>query len=70
MAQCKGTTKKGERCRRDAPEGQDYCVIHQDQAVRARPAKETSPEWDREAILAAAIGFALVGAIVLFRIRR
>ncbi len=70
MAQCKGTTKKGERCKRDAPEGQDYCVIHQDQAVRERPPRETPAEWDRDAILAAAIGFALVGAIVLFRIRR
>jgi hypothetical protein len=70
VAQCKGTTKKGERCKREAPEGAAYCSIHQDQAVRERTPKQTSDEWDRDAILATAIGFALVGAILFFRIRR
>lgn len=69
MAQCQGTTRKGERCRRDAKEGGAYCAIHLDQAVRAPRAKELEV-WDREAIMAAALGLALLGAIALFRIRR
>jgi len=69
VAQCEGVTRKGERCKRDAQEGSAYCGIHQDQAVRAPRAKE-AVEWDRDAVLAAAVGFALVGAIVFFRIRR
>lgn len=69
MAQCQGTTRKGERCKLDAKEGGAYCTIHLDQAVRAPRAREVV-EWDRDAIMAAALGFAVVGAIVLFRIRR
>jgi hypothetical protein len=69
MTQCQGITRKGAPCRRDAQEGSAYCTIHLDQAVRAPKAKEVV-EWDRDAIMAAAMGFALVGAIVLLRIRR
>lgn len=69
MTQCQGITRKGAPCRRDAQEGSAYCTIHLDQAVRAPKAKEVV-EWDRDAIMAAALGFALVGAIVLLRIRR
>jgi hypothetical protein len=68
VAQCEGKTKKGERCRRDAREGSGFCVIHQDQEIRARV--ERTGEWDRDAIMKAAIGFALVGAIFVFRFRR
>ena len=74
MAQCKGTTRKGEQCKRDAKTGSAYCSIHIDQEIRpprekpAEAAAET--EWDREAITMAALGFALVGAILFFRIRR
>lgn len=69
MAQCQGITRKGERCRRDAKEGQAYCVIHLDQAVRPPRAREVVV-WDRDAIMAAALGLGLLGAIALFRIRR
>lgn len=69
MAQCQGTTKKGERCRRDAAPGSAFCAIHVDQAVRAR-STPTSTEWDRDAILKAAIGLAAMAAILFFRIRR
>lgn len=68
MAQCEGKTKKGERCKRDAAEGSAFCSIHQDQAVRERQMPEG--EWDTDAIMKAALGFALVGAIILFRFRR
>jgi len=69
VAQCQGTTRKGERCKREAQPGSAYCAIHQDQAVRAPRAREVV-EWDREMMTAAALGFALIGAIILFRIRR
>ena len=31
-AQCAGMTKKGERCKREAAEGSQYCIGHADQA--------------------------------------
>ena len=31
-AQCNGLTKKGERCKRVAAEGSEYCIGHADQA--------------------------------------
>lgn len=39
-----------------------------DQEQRART--QRTEEWDRDAIMKAAIGFALVGAIFLLRFRR
>jgi len=68
VAQCEGRTRKGDRCKRDAGDGSSFCSIHQDQAVRDRHVPEG--EWDRDAIMKAALGFALVGAIILFRFRR
>jgi hypothetical protein len=49
-------------------EGSAFCTIHQDQEIRPRP--EPAGEWDRDALMKAALGFALVGAIFLFRFRR
>ncbi len=68
MAQCQGKTKKGERCKRDAQNDASFCTIHQDQEVRAR--SEPTGEWDQEAIVKAALGFAVVGVILLFGFRR
>lgn len=67
MTQCRGTTKQGERCRREAAEGSDYCSIHMDQAADENAERG---EWDVDAVLKTALGFALIGAVVLFRIRR
>lgn len=69
MAQCIGTTKKGEQCKREAREGSPFCSIHVDQEIRPRSAA-AAVDWDRDAVMKAALGFALVGAILLFRIRR
>ena len=69
MAQCRGTTKKGDRCRRDARDGSVFCAIHQDQEVRARETRSQS-EWDADAIMKAALGIGLLGAILFFRLRR
>jgi len=68
VAQCQGKTKKGERCKRDVGDDASFCTIHLDQAIRARP--ERTGEWDQDAIMKAAIGFAVLGAIILFRFRR
>ena len=68
MGQCEGKTKKGHRCKREAGDDASFCSIHQDQEVRAR--KAPTNEWDTDAIMKAALGFAVVGAIFLFRIRR
>ena len=67
MAQCEGKTKKGDRCKREASEGA-FCSIHQDQAIRERHIPEG--EWDKDAIMKAALGFAFIGVLVLFRLRR
>jgi len=68
VAQCEGKTRKGERCKRDARQSSAFCSIHQDQEIRART--EPTAEWDRDAIMKAAVGFALVGAIFFFRFRK
>ena len=68
MAQCAGRTKKGERCKRDARGASKFCSIHVEQEIRAP--KEPAGEWDRDAMMKAAIGFALVGALFFFRFRR
>ncbi len=68
MSQCRGTTQKGERCRREAAEGSEYCSLHEGQSEDAE--RGPTAEWDVDAIVKTAIGFALIGAIVFFRIRR
>ncbi len=68
MAQCKGKTKKGDRCKRDAGDAAGFCTIHQDQEIRERSVR--TGEWDADAIMKAVIGFAVVGVIILLRFRR
>ena len=70
MARCHGTTLKGERCKRETQDGLDYCAIHEDQAPEGGRHPSSFGEWDTDALLKTAVGFALVGAIVLFRIKR
>ena len=69
MARCQGTTLKGQRCRREARSGSGYCSIHEDQAPASRGGGE-GVQWDGETLLKTALGFALLGAIVLLRLRR
>ena len=68
MAQCEGKTRKGERCARNTRTGSSYCSIHVDGERRTRSPRVE--EWDRDSIMKAAVGFALVGAIFLFLFRR
>jgi hypothetical protein len=69
VTQCEGTTKKGDRCKREARTGSSYCAIHQDQEIRARTPR-VEQEWDSDALMKAAIGVGLIAAIFLFRFRR
>ena len=69
MTQCAGRTQKGERCKREAREGSSCCSIHLEQEARPR-GEHTRAEWTSDDVLKAAIGFGLIAAIVLFRIRR
>ena len=41
MDQCQGKTKAGERCKRTAADGEEYCSMHADQAAHASAAEET-----------------------------
>ena len=68
MAQCRGSTKKGNRCKRDARGESPFCAIHQDQEIRAREPSELG-EWDNDAIITAVIGFAIIGLFFIMRRR-
>jgi hypothetical protein len=75
MTQCAGTTLKGERCKREAREGSSYCSIHFETPPRPSPepaaaAGATEVPRDADWMMKAALGLALVAAIVLFRVRR
>lgn len=69
MTQCAGKTQKGERCKREAREGSSCCSIHVEQETRPRP-EPIRAEWTSDDILKAALGFGVIAAIVLLRIRR
>jgi hypothetical protein len=70
MTQCVGTTRRGERCKRDAREGSAYCAIHAEQTERPRAERPAAREWTGDDLLKAALGLGILAAIVLFRIRR
>jgi len=61
-------SKKGEQCKRDASGSGSFCTIHLEQEIRART--ELTGDLDKDAIMKAAIGFVIVGALFLFRFRR
>ena len=68
MGQCEGTTKKGDRCKRDARSDSPFCAIHQDQEIRPRSSR--SEVWDTDSIMKAAVGFGLLAAIFVYRFKR
>jgi len=68
VTQCQGRTRKGEQCKREALRDSAFCSIHIDQEIR--PPAEDPTEWDQDAILKAALGFAVVAAILLLRCKR
>ena len=78
MTQCAGTTQKGERCKREAREGSEYCSIHfgrQAQPKEEAPSRSDSggrreTAWTSDDTVRALIGIGLIIAIVAFRLRR
>ena len=77
MARCKGITTRGTRCRNEALEGLEYCYVHRDQdreEARARrngaKAEKGAPDMDFNELARTALGFALVGAVVLWAVMR
>jgi hypothetical protein len=69
LSQCEGTTKKGDRCKREARTASAYCAIHQDQEIRTKPPR-SDQVWDSDSIVKVAVGVGLVAAIFLLRFRR
>lgn len=59
MARCTGTTKAGNRCKRDASEGSDYCAAHADQADAPSAGARTGAGKGADLILVAAVALAL-----------
>ena len=68
MAQCRGKTKKGDQCKRDARDESPFCAIHQEQETRDREPRERG-EWDNDAIIKAVVGFAVIGLFFMLRRR-
>jgi len=66
MAQCRGTTRKGERCRREAGEGSHYCSFHEPES-----AESGGSGWNDEltdtakTVLGLAVAAIVVGAYLL-----
>ncbi len=67
MASCRGTTKKGARCKRKALEGSDYCVLHITQDPNAPSGREAIEELEGRLSEAAktVLGIAIAAGIVL-----
>jgi hypothetical protein len=78
MAQCAGTTLKGERCKREAREGSAYCAIHFEKDSRAGFEEHVHPEsggpaaavWTCDDTVKALLGIGIILAIAVFRFRR
>lgn len=62
MAQCKGTTKAGSRCKRQAREGSEFCSIHVSTEPRERP-QGGKATWELNDTLKVMVGIALFGAL-------
>ena len=66
MAQCKGTTKAGARCKRPSRGGSEYCAIHTAE-TSARSSQEHAEAGLEMGDTAKTIfGFVLIGAIAFF----
>lgn len=81
MARCRGTTKKGTRCRNAALEGKEHCYVHAKQARagggelgesdrdgKAEGGRGVSS--DRDELIRTVMGAALVGGVILWALVR
>ena len=73
MAQCRGKTQKGERCKREAVAGAAYCSMHAPGTSSANEEAEAGSEVNGDELSdgwKVALGFAVFGAIVLLALKR
>lgn len=66
MARCSGKTKAGNRCRRPAVEGSEFCATHRPE--ESSGPRRRLPDWEAELSESTKtlLGFAIVGVIVLW----
>jgi len=66
VAQCKGTTKAGNQCRRSARDGSEYCAIHTE--TTDGPERQRQPEapFDLSETGKVILGLVMIGAIAFF----
>jgi hypothetical protein len=69
MARCQGTTRAGDRCKREAQEGSRYCYTHEpkenEQKAAASEAEATADEsLEMEEILPLVLGLLAAGLLV------
>jgi hypothetical protein len=69
MARCHGTTRSGDRCKREAQPDSEYCHLHatetaEESSARGDPTVDSQPaEW--EAYVPLFFGLAVAGLLVL-----
>lgn len=64
MAQCKGTTKAGNQCRRQARDDSEYCSIHT--AETSNQERRPDVEFDLSETGKVILGLVMIGAIAFF----
>jgi hypothetical protein len=62
MSQCRGKTKKGDRCRREASESSRYCSTHQ--PVTGEPKSGSSWDDDLSDSAKTVLGLAIAAIVV------
>ena len=69
MTQCRGTTKKGERCRREANAASEFCASHQsEESTQGNPFDEMESRLSDTA--KAVLGLAFGAVILLYAMTR
>lgn len=64
MDRCHGKTKSGERCKRTAAEGEEFCSIHADQAGAAAGATHAPGDPEETGVLDTIFVLAAAGVII------
>ena len=66
MAQCKGTTRAGARCKRSSRDGSDYCAIHTAEPSARSPQGNADAGLEMGDTAKTILGLVLIGAIAFF----
>jgi hypothetical protein len=70
MPQCQGTTKAGERCKRDANQDSDFCGFHGEPAADGSSDETSSSDTEDRGTDLLLIGVVAVGLFALKRLLR